>query len=481
MAENDGISPLPSGGGRGVRAAGTGHRPNPYIQVALTYLRRPGPWWLAIVLAIALLSVLVSHDPRYDLLVLWVFVLFVWLPGAQHVKEQFADPRAHLVPNFRRVHSTVASAWAVVFAVLLPAALAWHAGYHSVAPVAVSLAVLGGLIWMALLESTRLIPAVFMFWLAFSLNRHEDHLVAFLSGQAEGWAILVLLAGAAATVLGATRLFTLREETYAYRRWRWRDWDETKRTADSGQREWLPWGLRGWLADRHMESLIRHARRASASPCSQLCRWQVGSIAGPSIVPWVLGTTFSVALLELSLPGTSFSVPGLYLLVGLPVCVIVRSLRWRATVTPGVLLPVDRTVYVKQRGLAAALSHLELWGAMSGGLLLAWSTVPGKVLSPVLIANLLVFSGLAQVLVFAVMVWFEPFHLGGASALAGLLIVLAMEIAQFQPSPTGCQFRAWAIMALVAFLGVRLARNAYRRWLVADIDQDFFEVYDVGQ
>ena len=191
--------------GRGVRAAGTGHRPNPYIQVALTYLRRPGPWWLAIVLAIALLSVLVSHDPRYDLLVLWVFVLFVWLPGAQHVKEQFADPRAHLVPNFRRVHSTVASAWAVVFAVLLPAALAWHAGYHSVAPVAVSLAVLGGLIWMALLESTRLIPAVFMFWLAFSLNRHEDHLVAFLSGQAEGWAILVLLAGAAATVLGATR------------------------------------------------------------------------------------------------------------------------------------------------------------------------------------------------------------------------------------------------------------------------------------
>ena len=72
---------------------------------------------------------------------------------------------------------------------------------------------------------------------------------------------------------------------------------------------------------------------------------------------------------------------------------------------------------------------------MSGGLLLAWSTVPGKVLSPVLIANLLVFSGLAQVLVFAVMVWFEPFHLGGASALAGLLIVLAMEIAQFQPVP----------------------------------------------
>ena len=168
-----------------------------------------------------------------------------------------------------------------------------------------------------------------------------------------------------------------------------------------------------------MESLIRHARRASASPCSQVCRWQVGSIAGPSIVPWVLGTTFSVALLELSLPGTSFSVPGLYLLVGLPVCVIVRSLRWRATVTPGVLLPVDRTVYVKQRGLAAALSHLELWGAMSGGLLLAWSTVPGKVLSPVLIANLLVFSGLAQVLVFAVMVWFEPFHLGGATRWRG--------------------------------------------------------------
>ena len=221
-----------------------------------------------------------------------------------------------------------------MFAVLLPAALAWHAGYHSVAPVAVSLAVLGGLIWMALLESTRLIPAVFMFWLAFSLNRHEDHLVAFLSGQAEGWGDPRAACRRGSDGARGNAPFTFREETYAYRRWRWRDWDETKRTADSGQREWLPWGLRGWLADRHMESLIRHARRASASPCSQLCRWQVGSIAGPSIVPWVLGTTFSVALLELSLPGTSFSVPGLYLLVGLPVCVIVRSLRWRATGHP---------------------------------------------------------------------------------------------------------------------------------------------------
>jgi len=42
---------------------------------------------------------------------------------AVHVKQQFADPRAHLMPGFRRAHIAGAAAAFVVLAILLPATL----------------------------------------------------------------------------------------------------------------------------------------------------------------------------------------------------------------------------------------------------------------------------------------------------------------------------------------------------------------------
>jgi hypothetical protein len=188
-------------------------------------------------------------------------------------------------------------------------------------------------------------------------------------------------------------------------------------------------------------------------------------------VLWGLGTVLLLAILGWGDRDRAISAgPDLFLLLCMPVIALVnRFSRKRGTVVPGVLLPADRTAYLKQRGLAVALNHLQLWVAINAGAILLWIAAPARPLPAVLVANLLVISGLAQVLLFGVMVWLERFHLSGVTVLVGLWIVLAMAVAQFRPSPTEWQFQAWTIMAAFAVFGVLLARDAYRRWLVADI------------
>ena len=50
---------------------------------------------------------------------------FSWL--AIHMKAQFADSRAHLMPGFRRGHAIVAAAAVLIVVVLLPTLLTWAA------------------------------------------------------------------------------------------------------------------------------------------------------------------------------------------------------------------------------------------------------------------------------------------------------------------------------------------------------------------
>ena len=70
-----------------------------------------------------------------------------------HVRNQFADSRARLTPNFRRVHATVAAAIAVLLFVVLPTMLTWLADLHSVGLVALMVFVLGAILYSVALHS----------------------------------------------------------------------------------------------------------------------------------------------------------------------------------------------------------------------------------------------------------------------------------------------------------------------------------------
>lgn len=112
MSEGNNDSPLPLGEGRGVRVVGIKRNTNPYAQAALTYFHcsfsSVGAGitiCAALVLLIIICSIPEEFRPLTFLFVVWNLIALSAL--FRYVKEQFANPRAHLMPEFRRVHATV--------------------------------------------------------------------------------------------------------------------------------------------------------------------------------------------------------------------------------------------------------------------------------------------------------------------------------------------------------------------------------------
>ena len=197
---------------------------NPYTQVALTYLRRPFSSWKIGILFIAvfLLAILGSHVAgrhehlRYppapmsaqeaammqrvqeivssrESMMMHISVLMellafesLFVVLAVHVKGQFVDSRAHLMPGFRRIHATIAGAAALLCAVFLPAAFAWLVGWSSAGFVAITVLLFGILLWGVLSMSPWIIlPALFA-WFLFINPLGPPYAQELVSGGASG-------------------------------------------------------------------------------------------------------------------------------------------------------------------------------------------------------------------------------------------------------------------------------------------------------
>ena len=153
---------------------------NPYAQVALTYVRRPFSSRIAAVFIIGVLGFhmlslcnLLRLPPLHDEAVNWVgistfgnvmtlprmmtsllmgaalFALFV----AIHIKDQFAESRSHLMPNFRRAHLVVAAAVTLIFVVVAPSLVAWTTHLRSFGLAALITLVFGVMFWSVLIQS----------------------------------------------------------------------------------------------------------------------------------------------------------------------------------------------------------------------------------------------------------------------------------------------------------------------------------------
>src|SRR5690349_11299433 len=121
---------------------------NRYAEVALTYTK---PWplrfWavmatITIVWDLGLLVVAKPSSAAQMTMLLMGGLVAAWIGAmiAAHAKEQLADPRAALTPNFRQPHLVVSAVMFLALAVGLPLALAaaqepmewspvWPAGY----------------------------------------------------------------------------------------------------------------------------------------------------------------------------------------------------------------------------------------------------------------------------------------------------------------------------------------------------------------
>jgi len=139
--------------------------PNPYFQVAHTYLQRlfcslerslitSG---IALLLFISCFSQKHAFPPAR--LVPFIALFAYW---AIHVKGQFTNAQASLTPGFRRVHGVVAIIVAIIFVIILPGVAAPLIGWQSLGFVSISTLLFGILLWIILPPG----PIFFLLWSA---------------------------------------------------------------------------------------------------------------------------------------------------------------------------------------------------------------------------------------------------------------------------------------------------------------------------
>jgi hypothetical protein len=283
---------------------------NPYAQVALTYLRRPfssSQGWavsMGFVLMSAMCFGIFRSGGRYDIAVAPLYfplTLAMVLFGmfAMHVKNHFADSRARLTPGFRRVHATVAAAVALLLAVLLPMMLIWLVDLRSIGLAALMVFLFGGILCSVALHSTLLSWFILLGFFATFTEPTKILLWQLISGTYEAQAVVLLILGVAMALFGGIRLVNLNEDMPGYHLPTCGNWTGK---CVSGQTQAgagiLPRALQERIMENNMARWTNHARRASASSWSQICRWQLGMLAGWSalFVSFVAFLSFAIML-----------------------------------------------------------------------------------------------------------------------------------------------------------------------------------------
>jgi hypothetical protein len=443
---------------------------NPYAEVALTYLRRSfasvadsaRSIFMLLLIGLSFMIPPVAGGGRLLLMLLPL----VWLSSFStlHVVEQFTSPQARLMPHFRRAHITVAAGIALAIGLFWPAMVSLCAGDPPVGLTALTTLLYGMAIWAQLVPSSGVLLAVILVLSIYPPLRDVVQQLACGQRELDAWGLLVL--GVAAVVLGGIRLFRLSEDSPSYARLlqRAEAWQGRKENAGGPE---IPWR---WIAQQREASAVWHARQATASRWSRIRRWNAGVIPGRHVLVCILvvATSFvSNALAKRRVDPRELQ----QLLMLLPGIVAMIAMYHRPVgMATQFCLPVERRDYLKQLGAATALSFLRVWLVISAAaLLLCMLSNPRPDFAE--IGRLLAVSLLTLFWFFGVGVWFARFRSPtsiiplSAIGLLLLLVILAgwcfVTMTDSQPFqlPT-------AVMAIV---GVLLACDAYRRWLVTDL------------
>lgn len=498
MPENSTISPLSMGEGPEGRAGSGRNTPNPYLQVALTYVRRPfsspQSWAVSMIflfIGAGLFGMVFGGDRRDvvdsaagpalitvpAVLAMAFFAMFV-----HHVKGQFADSRAHLVPGFRRVHAAVAAAAALLLTVILPMVLIWLADLRSVGLVALTVFLFGDILYQSTHQnlSSWLLSALTCLGLFAAFTEPARLLIwQLVSGKFEVEAVALIALGAVLVLIGGVRLVRLNEDMPAYQ--------QIACVGAAGRCTTAQWQARAWplvpgSGERFIEwSMARrtsHARRAVASWWSAVHRWQVG------MPPWssaLVTVYFAFVLFLLGLAGgheprNAGAVFAMGILSFMPSCMAWGPVvHWRAsTLAGGMLLPVDRRTLVRQVGAAAAIDQLGFWASMGACMALcAWFADP-KAFSVADFAVLLGVFTLLQFWFFGVGAWFARYRSFGmwvgGNVLGCYVLIAAGAICAATGPLIPWRYMGFSLGGILALSGLLLTYDAYRRWLVADFD-----------
>jgi hypothetical protein len=479
-----------------------------YAQVALTYLRRPFASVQASVVTIIiggligfLLFSLVDEQVRHTYrpalatripmpLFLAAFLSFF---VAMHVKEQFADSRSHLTPDFRRVHIVVAAVAILILAVFPPSLLAWQMGLSPIGMAAVASVLIGAALWSVLLFSNWLIWPIILISLLNISNTAKDALLMIVSWEPFEWNALGLLAlGAVIIVLAGVRCFRLNEDMPEYHRRMptggpWTSRGSTRMPDINYDGPW-PRIVMDMYRGRAMAYLTRHAQQAARSRWSRIVRWQIGMSNSWSVWLWAVflivflqvmtsylprsapGSGRNTALASMMVAQQFIMYPMMFATAQLMGCLMLRT----RTFAFESMLPVSRRAYVRQFCTAVAASYFQLCAVILA-CLFVWHLEATPTPLPVdFLAGLAAAVLLVQVFQFGIMVLAQAVtnlrivHI--TSFMAPMFGFMLFFMRCGQPGGFSLVSQVLPIAAGSAVLGALFAYIAYRRLLKRDFD-----------
>ena len=490
---SEALSPRPlAGEGPGVRAASLRPRPNPYVQVALTYLRRPLAYWPAVVLIAIVVGLNISllarcswdNNGHFLLMPLMAVALATGVLTI-HVKDQFAESRSHVMPRFRRIHFMVATAAVLGLIAATYGLLSLPLGIQSIGLLSIIVLLVGVMSWSVLHHPTWFIwSCVLIPWFGMS-DQANRVLNLIVSGQFEFQAFGLLAIGATILTLAGSRLFHLNEEMPEYHRQMPTSWSKKGRMTGQNINYDGPWPrmLTDWFRHQAMRHLTRQAQRAECSRWSRICRWQLGMATGWRLWLWAIFPIAFQQFMLLYVPHRSPTDAPIRFVANsfvlLPIVLVPGQafgwLTWHTQLMPReLMLTVDRRAYVQQFVMALTLGYFQLWGVLCIATALWWLAAVAPSPPLAYLGAVVVVALSAQMALFGVitLVWsitssraVQVVVCTPCVCASAMLVFRGCDDLHFQLRP-----EILPIAFGAAALGVLLTYIAYRRWLVADFD-----------
>lgn len=456
---------------------------NRYAAVARTYPLRVfsgglAAMWMMILTVMVIIPFLVRYDSRRTSLPFnYLLMPAAFFIGALaiHLKQLLIDAKSRVLPRPTRAALVVTGGFAAAYFIGLPllmnlrggvpllwsAALLWMwcaAVFHFAIRPSLPTGTITGLVYGLSLMN----PSPLKTWLVAA----DDPLVAWL----------LLLVSVVWFVIVTRWLLQMNEESPGYTAlssgqvaWKARD-TSTEQTNRPWQDPGRSWGLRfNSPGERQMDRLVRYS--GSANILVRCRRWQVEGMQ--PYLPFVF-LMVAMSIASAFEGGGVASHSSLFTVAMWAVIVAImgpggrRLEQWRM-IANDFVKPIRREDYFREMGLCLAIDmarNLAVVLVIILGFTLLMS--PGD-FRPALVLPCLLVIALAGIFVFGAIVWLMRYR--SPLALAAPIFVLIFPyvmLAMISRIPS-MRWVAPCTAAILALIGLWLARDAYRRWLLTDL------------
>ncbi len=428
--------------------------PNPYFQVARTYLQRPARLLhrSLFISGILFFNIYIFFNVGKVLqfyLFLFIVLFSCW---SVHVKEQFATPRASLTPGFRKIHAVVATTAATVLVILLPGVTALLINRQPIGLISITTLLFGIILWAILRLGNIFFPIIAAGLVLTLFVPIRENIEKIVSGNEPVQIFIIMSIGIILSITGIIRLFLLNEDNSEYRL--------SFKSLMHKSRGW-----RRWFASRTAARMIYHARHAADSCWSRMHRW---NFLNRSVLSALFLTIF-FKLLSTSVGHFNETVNFQGATIIPLILLIYEFNKKRRFMAQDIMMPVSRDSYLKELGISFAFIQFIAW-TLAIAVSIVWIFIVSAKPNPEFFIYSITYSFMMQIWMFGLAIWIYSSRITPLYLILIIITWLSVEYMKALDVQMVVPWKPLILGVLLALLGLLLTWRGYRRWMVKDFD-----------